>query len=193
MKKIYILSILGFIMASCSQEKENGIVANSTSNAKEIASAKINRERGEIPGNFLVYTAIVNASSYRFQDLDKMYKKDVARAEPDFRDNLVNMWLTGMAPKLLSESTAEQKLFYLNEQVSLENNLAHFRTFYSLLTMAKISKEEKQAMSANFYNKNMISIAKIQWDNPNERKDKELELVAAKQNFTLNSSLDNGR
>ncbi len=95
------------------------------------------------------------------------------------------MWLTVLNPRVYKEGTEDQKLFFINEQLALENNLAHFIGFYNLLAASKkIDRAQKDRMADTYYQTNLKAIADVHWSNAGDDKKKESELIYAKRNFT---------
>lgn len=183
MKKIFYLIICVSVIISCSDDKE----ANTTT-APILTKAKAaspDRMRGEIPRNKQIFDILSDADNYSIAELESLYKRDIATIEKDYAANLKNMWLTLLNPKLFSEGTEEQKLFFIKEQIALDNNLAHFTGFYNLLASSKlINGKEKEIIGNDFYEKNIEAIDKIEWKTPYQKKAKQNDLVWAKRNFS---------
>lgn len=174
-----------FTFVSCSDEKETNI--NEGVNQK-ILSEK-GREKGEIPSsmavNQMLYGAIKPAS---FSEIVKLYKKDISQSkDTDFDTNLKNMWLIVINNSLLNgEGTEDQKKFFVYEQVNLEHNVPHIDKFFSLLSITNsIDSKEKEALIKEYTEKNQKAINQIVWQSPEEKKQKEQQLLLAGRNYGL--------
>lgn len=184
MKKIFLLLacialIYTAVIVSCSDNPE----INSNDATIESLAITTESRKGEVPRDRLFYT-FGNKGKLSTNQLIEVYKKDISTAVPDYSTNLKNMWLTVLNPRVYNEGTEEQKLFCINEQLGLDNNLAHFTSFYNLLSTSKlIDKIEKERIAQTYYDKNSKAIADVQWSNPKDGKNKEMELAYAKRTF----------
>lgn len=177
-KAILYIGILAAGLTGCSDEKD--IITNNVE--PNAAVLKSDRLKGEIPEDRQVNSVLANPDDFSLSDLDKLYKENV----PDVDDNLKNMWLGFINPRLLKEGTEEQKLYYISEQLALENSLADFSGFYNLLRSSKkINREEKDRLADAFYSKNLKVIEAIQWKDAKSKQAKQTELVYAKRIYGL--------
>ena len=187
MKKIVLLLacvVLGTtaIIVSCSDDKEVNTGRDAKAKSLPVAAAKM---KGEVPKDRLIYNVLGTAESLSLNELVETYNKDVSSAGSDYVTNLKNMWLTVLNPRVYNEGTEDQKLFFINEQVALENNLAHFTGFYNLLAVSKkMDRAQKDRIADTYYQNNLKAIAEVHWPNPGDDKKKESELIYAKRNFT---------
>lgn len=182
MKKIFYLLFFATLFVNCSDDKEIGTATEVNEKSKAITSESV---KGEVPRDRMIYTILTDAANFTVTELEGFYKKDIATAEPDYATNLKNMWLIILNPRLFTEGNETQKVFFINEQITLNNNLAHFTGFYNLLASAKnITNTEKDNIANTFYEKNMKAIDFINWKTPEQRKEKEMDLVWAKRNFS---------
>lgn len=185
MKKLFYLlacTILACtaLFISCSEDKE-AAPADVTTKSLPVVTE---RAKSEVPRDRLIYNTLGDAPNLSLNELLDLYKKDISTAEPDYSTNLKNMWFTVLKNRLYDEGTEEQKLFYINESVALENNLAHFTGFYNLLTASKLlDRAEKEAISNSYYEKNLKAIADVQWPDPKDGEKKKMDLVYAKRTF----------
>lgn len=137
------------------------------------------REKGEVPRDRIFYSILHEPDDYTLEDLIELYKKDITGIEgEDYKSNLQNMWQIVLHPRLIKEGTEEQKLYFINEQEAMDNNLPHFGGFLNLLRSCKsLTKEEKQTIAGAFYNKNTAVVERLQWPSEQNEKDKKGELA----------------
>lgn len=137
------------------------------------------REKGEIPKDRIFYSILHEPDDYTLEDLIELYKKDITGTEgEDYKSNLQNMWQIVLHPRLIKEGTDEQKLYFINEQEAMDNNLPYFGGFLDLLRSCKsLTKEEKYIIAGAFYNKNTAVVERLQWSSEQDEKDKKSELV----------------
>ncbi|WP_417365584.1 hypothetical protein [Flavobacterium beibuense] len=187
MKKnlFYIVALLFFIVG-CSDDKDN-INMNEDVNQKIVLEE--GREKGSIPSVMeikKIFSGITKPQS--FSEYVKLYKKDVARSvDTDFDTNLKNMWMIIINKKLSEgEGTEDQKKFFVYEQLNFEHNLPHFGSFYKLLTnLESIDQAEKDRISKEYRIKNQKAIDQIRWHNPEEKKEKEQQLLMARRTYGI--------
>ncbi|WP_330442642.1 hypothetical protein [Flavobacterium sp. C4GT6] len=184
MKK-FIYTIVGLIsftsIISCSDDKET------TEEGLTLKSEKVSEDRmkGDVPRDRIIYSAFGESANLSVDELIELYKEDISTANPDYVTNLKNMWLTVIKHRLMKEATEDQKLFYIKESLAIENNLAHFTGFYTMLaTSTSIDRKEKDVMADEYYKKNYDVIQQLQWKSPEDKKKKEGELIYAKRNYT---------
>ena len=157
MKKIFfLLACIGLVctvfILSCSDDKE---LKSSDVTTKSLSTDKVDM-KGEVPRDRLLYRTIGHVENLSTNDIVDAYKKDISTAQSDYLTNLKNMWLTALNNRVYEDGTEDQKLFFINEQLALENNLAHFTGFYNLLaTSKKLTKDEKVSMADAYYDKNL--------------------------------------
>ncbi|GGB84905.1 hypothetical protein GCM10007424_26200 [Flavobacterium suaedae] len=173
MRKNFYILIYIVLLISCSEDDEGNI--NTT--GKAIATETV---KSEVPRDRIVYNTFSKIETESLENLINLYKKDISTAEQGYMTNLKNMWFAILKDKLFKEGTEEQKLFFINEQLSVENNLFAINEFYSLVLNSKLlSRSEKESITKSFYNKNSTAINSIDWKTPQDKKKKQGELVYA--------------
>ncbi|QEE51054.1 hypothetical protein FUA48_16160 [Flavobacterium alkalisoli] len=176
MKKIFCILAFTSLFVGCSDDKDT------TTEDTSLKSKVVTEERagGMIPRDRIIYNTLSDAESIPLTKLEELYKEDVRTAEADYTTNLKNMWLTLINHRVYNEGTEEQKLFWINEQIALDNNLPHFTGFYNLLASSKLlSNAEKDKILKDFIEKNEKAISAVQWTTPKKKKAKEMELTYA--------------
>lgn len=175
---IYIYAAVCLLLISCSQDKEN-------LNAGEIKGVTANAqiEKGAVPKDRLVYKVMFTPSDFTMEQIDDMYKNDVASARADYITNLKNMWFVVLNKKLVKEGAEEQKRFYIDEQLKMENNLANINSFYDLLRSSSFTESEKFDLADRFSVKNKAVVDELCSDDAKLKAEKITELTYAKRNF----------
>ncbi|MCW4470506.1 hypothetical protein OGH69_16160 [Flavobacterium sp. MFBS3-15] len=169
------------VIVGCSDEKEVNLAEPASRVAVSAENAK-----GEVPRDRLIYSVLTKSAEYSVSELEAEYRKDIGSARPDYMTNLKNMWMIIINPRVYNEGTEEQKLFFINEQLALEDNLAHFAGFYNLLISSKtLEPAEKERIANEFYDKNHKVIAEAQWPDAKDGKKKESELAYAKRTYHM--------
>ncbi|OYQ33007.1 hypothetical protein CHU92_13890 [Flavobacterium cyanobacteriorum] len=183
-KNIIVIAISALLAFGCSEDKET-VINNETSTAK--ISAATGRVKGEIPPGLNVFTTLQKANTLTLADMLELYKQDISKSQgQDFDTNLKNIWFIKLNRKALNEGNEEQKMFLISQQMEMENNLPHFNSFYTLLlSVNSIDKTEKMNLSNRFKDKNIQVIREIKWHTPDEKKEKETELLLAQRNFGM--------
>jgi len=184
-KKIYLLVFAIFtcttIAISCSDDKD---IDNVDLNEQSLKSEITEESNGGVPRDKIIYSIFDKTETLSLNELMELYIKDANSAKQDYSTNLKNMWFAVLRTKVLNDGTDEQKLFFIKEQASLENNLPFFTDFYNLLATSKIlNKAEKESMANEFYTKNINAINDIQWTTPDDKQNKISELIYAKRVF----------
>jgi hypothetical protein len=184
MKKFIYVAIASIFAFSCSEDKET-LINNDTSTAEETLSTE--RVKGEIPREMHVFTTLQKAGGLSVAKMLELYRQDISKSQgQDYDANLKNMWFIYLNNKVLTEGSKEQKLFIVRQQADMENNLPHFNSFYKLLaSVTGIDKAEKSGIAQAFYEKNMKVINEIKWHTPEEKQQKETELILARRNFGI--------
>lgn len=188
MKKIIIFtSLICITLTSCSEDKEVQI----DTSAKTLKKTAGTGVKGEIPDGMKVFSVFSNNENLSLTELQKLYIDDAKKSTgQDYEANLKNMWFVLINKKLLKEGTNEQREFFIKEQMALDNNLPHFKSFYKLLASAStIQKEERIKLSKAFYDKNKKAIGNIHWQSDEEKKGKETELLLAWRDFAIRIDL----
>lgn len=177
--RLFTVIIGTALCISCSEDQD--INANTTE--KAIATERI---KSEIPRDRIIYSVLDEMGTESLESLIDLYIKDIKTAKQGYMTNLKNMWFAVLKKRLLTEGTEEQKLFFINEQISAENNLSAIHEFYSLVLNSKLlSRPEKENITKSFYNKNNTIINRIDWKTPKDKKKKQGELVYAARTFGL--------
>ena len=174
MRKVFYLLACAALFTGCSEDKE----INPNTN-----TAAVDRIKSEVPRDRLIYDALGKAGDLSLNELIELYKEDINTAEADYLTNLKNMWLTILNPRIYKDGTEEQKLFCITEQLTLNDNLAHFTGFYNILATSKIDRAVKERIADSYYERNLEAIADVQWANLKEEKNKQMELIYAKRTF----------
>lgn len=172
-----ILMLSLFLIAGCSKEQaeESAVASRSTTNAQI--------EKGAVPKDRLVYKVMFTPSDFTMEQIDEMYKDDVASARADYMTNLKNMWFVVLNKKLAKEGAEEQKRFYIDEQLKMENNLANINSFYDLLRSSSFTESEKFDLADRFSAKNKTVVERLYSDDAKMKAEKITELTYAKRNF----------
>lgn len=177
---IFYLFVLVMVFISCSNDKDPG----SDATPKSVVTQK--RIKGEVPKEKAIHT-IADNPNYTLTQLIAMYKKDVSgTVGEDYAENLKSMWVAVLNPKLFTEGTDAQKVLFVREQMTFNNNLADLAGFYNLLAISKaIKMEEKLTLADAFYNKNLKVIESANKDTPKQKENWKMNLTMAKRNFTM--------
>lgn len=185
--KIFYLAILSLLFISCSEDKPNN--SEDTTTIVQKSKTVQNENNGAVPNDAHI-SKILRGDS-KVATLDEMialYKEDSKKSQGTSYDtNLKNMWLILIYNRLLNgEGTPEQEKFFLYEQVQLEHNLPHVGKFYKLLANTRsVDKNEKEEISKLYREKNQKAINTIVWNTPEEKKQKEEELLLARRNYGI--------
>lgn len=185
MKKLYLLLSFFVILFACSEDRavnENKQAINT--NVRVIHDNDPPTGQGDIPRSKLIYKSM-NVNDFTLTELYERYKKDIEVTAPDYHDNLKNYWFSIIGERISEEGSDEMKKYFLEEQLSLKNNLLNFEKFYKLLLASSLNKEESLAISNKFYQNNKKAIAEIIWKTEKEEKDKLSELIYAKRTYEI--------
>lgn len=167
--RTYILLIVGFISFIAQAQKKN---------AEVVAEAD---DKSTVPTTHAIYRMISNPGLYSFEQADSFYQNDISKeAEAPYTTNLKNMGFTLVMDKGLAEKgTDEQKRYYINEQLKLDNNLTTIEKFYDLLLSCRTfeTKESLTKSATAFYEKNRAVITKKQWPTAEHKKQATLDLM----------------
>ncbi|OYQ34705.1 hypothetical protein CHU92_11455 [Flavobacterium cyanobacteriorum] len=181
MKKFLLLCIIAGFFASCARATAQGAEVNSPVLEKNT--------EGIIPVEHPFYDIIKDPDSYSIKDIDSYYRKEFLKVDtPDYIPNLKNYAFKILMEKGLPEhGTQEEKLFYLNEQLRLDDNFPNINNFYSLLLSSRdfLKDEELTGMADAFYEKNNKSIEKATWPTETQKRNKEKTLRMAHRKFRL--------
>lgn len=173
MKHISILLLLSiFLLTGCSADR----LVDTSSNKAHLVVDKTSDD-GSIPRSKLVYTVLYQPNKFTVIEMDEMYRKDILDTAPDYGTNLKNMWFVIMNERLAKEADKNLKIFYLNEQINMDQNLATIEGFYKLLQSCSsfMSVDEIFGIAAAFQEKNKDVIENvIQWK---DVKSKETQLA----------------
>lgn len=140
-------------------------------------------ERGAVPKDRLVYKVMFTPSDFTMEQVGEMYKSDIATAGEDYATNLKNMWFIVLNKKLIKEGTDDQKKFYINEQLKMENNLPNIKGFYDLMLSSSLTESEKYDLAERFSAKNKDVVESLYNDDAKMKGEKMTELTYAKRNF----------
>ena len=188
--KFLYIAIFTATLISCSDDK----VTNSNDiDSSQISLRPENTEKGSVPeGMFIKKVLSGQQEAETLSDLITLYKQDASLSkDSDYDTNLKNMWMILINKPLISEGTDEQKKFFIYEQLKLEHNLPHMEAFVNLLAETKsIDNEERNKIFEDFVEKNTVAINKIIWKTPEEKAEKNQELLMLRRNYGLiNNSL----
>ncbi|WP_297332103.1 hypothetical protein [Flavobacterium sp.] len=182
-KTLYL--IFAATLISCSDDKVN----NSTDiDANQITFRPENTEKGSVPeGVFVQKVLSGQQKAETLTDLIKLYKQDAGLSkDSDYDTNLKNMWMILINEPLIKEGTEEQKKFFIYEQLAMEHNLPHLDKFVNLLSSAKsIERNEKDRIFEGFVTTNKTAINSIGWKSPEEKAEKNQELLLLRRNYGL--------
>ncbi len=181
MKKYFYLLFNVMIIFSCSDDKEISNLNDTSTTIGKGADPMIeeNKNDGSVPQNKLVYKVMSNSSEYTLEDMDTMYRQDIAITASDYDVNLKNMWYIFINDKLIEGGSEELKRFYLNEQIVLKQNLPNLESFYRLLLSCTsfMNSSELFETSKKFADKNESYIQNdIQWSDEAKKKSKMMNL-----------------
>jgi hypothetical protein len=184
MKKMILLFVIALV--SCTGENEL-MQKEDSQTAKKAPLANEDINSGVPPKSHLFFENLSQVEVLSASELTKLYREDIQTALPIYADNLKNMWFSLIYEKITLEGTQEEKLFFLNEQINLKDNIANLNNFYPLLSACEneFSKEELKVISENFEAKNSIALDKIHWKNPNDKEKKMALLIYQKRSFDL--------
>jgi hypothetical protein len=186
--KFLYLIIFAAALISCSDDKVN----NSTDiDANQITFRPENTEKGSVPeGMFVQKVLSGQEKAETLTDLIKLYKQDAGLSkDTDYDTNLKNMWMILINEPLIKEGTEEQKKFFIYEQLAMEHNLPHLDKFVNLLSSAKsIDSNEKDRIFEEFVTTNETAINSIVWKSPEEKAEKNQELLLLRRNYGLLNS-----
>lgn len=121
-------------------------------------------------------------SGYDLQKLDDLYRQEFNHPDSltlDYNTNVKNKAFSILMLKGLAEKgTPEQKQYYINQQLKLDNNLSNLERFNELLlsSLDFIAEEEALKMARDFYDKNRLVIQEINWKDTEEEQAKVTEL-----------------
>lgn len=152
------------LFISCSAENET---VKKSSNTEWVTINNVNlrksdvvspRPKGGLPYGHKVYTFM--KEDVGLTEMDVIYRTEFAHKDSlklDYNNTAKQMGIVFMMHKGLAEKgTAEQKKYYLNEALEMENNLPNLQSFYDLLTSSReiYTKQEIEAIALQFYTKN---------------------------------------
>lgn len=183
-KTLYLI-IFAATLISCSDDKVN----NSTDiDTNQITFRPENTEKGSVPeGMFVQKVLSGQEKAETLTDLIKLYKQDAGLSKySDYDTTLKNMWMILINEPLIKEGTEEQKKFFIYEQLAMEHNLPHLDKFVNLLSSAKsIDSNEKDRIFEEFVTTNETAINSIVWKSPEEKAEKNQELLLLRRNYGL--------
>ncbi|AXG74206.1 hypothetical protein DVK85_08120 [Flavobacterium arcticum] len=188
-KYLYIV-IFAATLISCSEDKATN--SNDT-DLNQISLRAENAEKGSVPEGMFIKKVLSGQQEVEtLSDLITLYKQDVNLSKgSDYDTNLKNMWMILIYKPLISEGTEQQKTFFIHEQLTLDHNLPHLEKFVNLLLSTEsIDTNEKDLIFEKFFSINKTAINSIIWKNPEEKAEKNQELVMLGRNYGLiNKSL----
>lgn len=173
------------ILISCSNDKATN---SDDIDSNQIAFQPENVEKGSVPeGMFIRRVLSGQQKPETLSDMITLYKQDVSLSKgSDYDTNLKNMWMILIYEPLISEGTEQQKTFFIYEQLTLEHNLPHLGKFIDLLSSSEsIDKNEKNRIFEEFFSTNKTAINTIIWKSPEEKTEKNQELVMLGRNYGL--------
>ena len=184
MKKVVYAAMSSILIVGCSPDSGSTITGE-TSTVEETLSTE--RVKGEIPREMNIFTTLPKAGNVSVAEMLELYKEDISKSQGlDYDTNLKNMWLIYLNNKVVAEGSQEQKLFMIRQQTGMDNNLPHFNSFYKLLaSVTGLDNAEKSGIAQAFYDKNMKVIEEVKWYPPEEKQQKETELILARRNFGM--------
>lgn len=148
-----------------------------------VSLAQTTRD-GSVPQDRLVKTVMSNPDKYSIGELDTMYRQDIKNTEPYYDLNLKNMWFVIINQKLVDNGGEALKRYYIKEQMQMQQNLANFQGFYSLLLSASSFMDSTLLIntSQEFSRKNSHYIENMKWSSEDKKNKKltELNYEAAK-------------
>ncbi|WP_417352557.1 hypothetical protein [Flavobacterium alkalisoli] len=185
MKRLYLVLPVFLLFIACSDEntKEAKTAINSM-NVHVVHDDDPPTGQGDIPRSKLVYKSF-DQNSFTLAELCDRYKSDIEVTAPDYHDNLKNFWFSIMGDRVISEGSDEVKKYFIEEQLSLQNNLMNLERFYKLLLASPLSEEESLVASNTFYEINEKAIAGLQWKSEKEEMAKRRELVYTKRTYEI--------
>lgn len=152
MKKIITLSILlsGLALTSCSSE--SGVV--SIENEPKVDAG--GRLLGTIPGKHNIYKGLL--VEYDLNKFDELYRTEFAHPDSLLLDYSISVravsFFLMMEKGLAQKGTVEQKLYYLDQQLKMEDNIPDTERVYALLSSLKESDEKlARELEKQYYNK----------------------------------------
>ncbi|KGO78913.1 hypothetical protein Q763_16110 [Flavobacterium beibuense F44-8] len=186
MKKTSLLFlVVCLVFISCSEDKEQEPVqAANPKNVHVIHDDDPPSGQGDIPRNKLVYKTF-DQKSFTLNELWERYKSDVEVTAPDYHDNLKNFWFSIIGDRVIDEGSDAMKLYFLDEQMGLEQNLLNYDRFFSLLATCPLTDDEVEMYALDFFDRNREAINGIMWKSEEEKKDKLNELAYMQRTFFL--------
>lgn len=163
---------MSLLILSCSDEKSDEKQNNKTTSG----TLEETFGDGSVPKSRLIYTVLYEPDKFTVKEMDGMYRKDILNTAPDYDANLKNMWFLVLNERLANETNKNLKIFYLNEQIGMDQNLANIEGFYKLLQSCSSFMDVEQIfdIAAVFQKKNKNVIENvIQWK---DAKSKEIKL-----------------
>jgi hypothetical protein len=140
MKKIIFLTILMFGLALTSCSSESGVV--SIENEPKVDAS--GRLLGTIPGKHNIYKGLL--VEYDLDKFDELYRTEFAHPDSLLLDYSVSVravsFFLMMEKGLAQKGTMEQKLYYLDQQLKMEENIPDTERVYALLASLKESDEK---------------------------------------------------
>lgn len=164
MKTFLIAAGLLSLIASCSTENE-------TVSKTLVRTDEKGRELGLIPAGHKVYDGM--KAEVTLNDYDALYRSEFDHpdsASLDYNNSVKSVAFAFIMMKGLAENgTPEQKLYYLEQQASLDSGLSE--QFYVLLASCKgsVANIKLEKLDKKFYNKNLKVAASIQELRPYEK------------------------
>jgi hypothetical protein len=164
MKKIIYL-IAFFALFSCQNSKDNDI--ESQLRGLEVNNQSKTSVLGKPPVDNPLFVELLNFKEVDLNRVDKLYIKSINEAKgQEYLDNLKQFGFhLIMRHGLLETGTAEQKQYYINEQLNSQANFANILDFYSLIMSGKnnLSGTELKNIENLFFSKNYKLINSLNW------------------------------
>lgn len=140
--------------------------------------------KNSIPATHPVYSM----ANYSLGEADSFYRNEIVKeGNTTYGTDVKNTAFSMLIDKGLADNgTEEQKKYYVNEQLKLDNNLPSVKQFYALLLSCRsfMPKEELTKNAAAFYDKNKAAINKIKWPEPAQKNGKITELMKEHKVFS---------
>lgn len=181
---LYFLFIVSLLFTSCSIEEKTTKPEREWVTIKGMSMPKEDvytiRPKGIAPYGHKSY--FISGADYDLQKLDNLYREEFNHPDSlalDYNTNVKNKaFFILMQKGLADEGTPEQKQYYINQQLKLDNNLSNLERFNELLlsSLDFIGEEEALKMASDFYDKNRLVIQEINWKNTEEEQAKVTEL-----------------
>lgn len=171
MKRVFLL-LLVFI--SCQNQVEKEITTKNLSDKLHENATKV--YGGKPPTDNPILKELLTSNDKDLNRVDSIYKSNIEIGKGfDYYENLKQYgFKLVMKHGLVEDGTSEQKKYYINEQISLSNNIPNFDQFYLLLKSSStfLSKKELIDIGDMFYNKNKEYIEMIEWPDINSKQNK---------------------